>query len=192
MGLLSNAFHTGNAGSLANAGTHLSKPGQPLVRVLHRVAANMRGFGPAVFSAACSLLADMINSDPSSVEGVHDVGLAKALCVALQKYECGGQQALRRKGGADSTGSVNASASANTSASDGNDRGADIGVDVEAVGIPLPVHRDVLLSVPPLLSALGLTSAGAKSLSFTHPWLRCSVVFTALPLYGRARAAWKV
>ena len=120
VGVLSSAFNPGTNGNLTNSNVFLQEADLPLVVVMLYVARNLDACGPDVFASVCSLLTDMINSDPSCVTIVHTVGLAGAFCKTLQRPN-------------------------------------------------LPVHRDILLVVPPLLGALCLTTGCAEKIIAQNP-----------------------
>ncbi|KAF0698365.1 Aste57867_11015 [Aphanomyces stellatus] len=86
LNMLSISFHTQGVMS-AGTTSRFIRDGSPLNKVLGTILSQMDIYGPIVYSQAATLMADIINNDPTCVNHVHSSGLADAYLSTICRWD---------------------------------------------------------------------------------------------------------
>jgi len=68
----------------------------PLVKVIEDILVNAVAYGGVITSLTCSLLSDIVNSDPRSLQHIHSSGLADCFFNVLREDKVGEERRTTR------------------------------------------------------------------------------------------------
>ncbi|EQC32390.1 hypothetical protein SDRG_10135 [Saprolegnia diclina VS20] len=86
LNMLSVSFHSQGVMS-AGATSRVIRDTAPLAKVLLAILSNVDAYGSMLFAQAATLLSDIINNDPTSVNHIHGSGLADAFLKTLCRWD---------------------------------------------------------------------------------------------------------